>query len=843
MSSAALVPTGSGLDSGGPVVEISSAYHHGSDPRPVRTPQHPVSMVRFLVAFALAATAFFGPAGVGPAAEPTGAQLYKQHCQRCHGPAGEGTKKAPRPLVGDRSVAQLGKQIDETMPEDDPDKLDAAESARVAEYVHGAFYSPTARARLKPARVELARLTVAQYRNAVADLVGSFRPAPKPDARPGLRGEYYNARNFRGDKKVFDRIDPGVRFHFGAEPPEKDKFDPHQFSVRWEGTITPPESGTFEFVVRTDHAARLWVNDQTTPVIDAWVKSGNDTVFRGAVDLLAGRAYPIRLEFSKAKQGVDDSKKLKKDRPVLPASVVLGWKRPHGADEVVPADVLSPGTAPAGFVATTPFPPDDRSLGWERGTAVSKEWDAATTDAALETVGYVAARLEELAGVRPPDTTRADNSGNPAGLSTDAKKRADVPAAERAAKLKAFARTFAERAFRRPLTPDLERQYVGKPFDGADPDLAVKRSVLLVLKSPRFLYREAGASADGYAVASRLAFSLWDSPPDGELLKAAADGKLTTPEQVRARAERMLRDPRAAAKVRDLLLTWLKVKQPPDLAKDPRRFPAFDEATAADLRASLERFLDGVMTSDAADFRQLLLADQYPVNERLAKLYGVAGPADGGWRAARLDPGQRAGALTHPYVLAAFAYTAESSPIHRGVFLARGVLGLNLRPPQEAFSPLAPDLHPKLTTRERVALQTSPQACVTCHGVINPLGFALEGFDAAGRLRVADRGKPVDAVGSYQTRAGTNVSFTGAVELARFLADSPEVHAAFVEQAFHHLVRQPVRAFGPDKLDELRKEFAAGGYNIRKLLAAVAVTGALPPPDKPTSTVPTGALP
>lgn len=814
------------------MVETNSAYHHGSGPRPVPpSADRLVHSVRVPTRYriVLSAVALAWPAGVGAADEPTGAQLYKQHCSRCHGKAGEGTKKAPRPLVGDRSPIQLGKQIDETMPEDDPDKLDAAESARVAEYVHQAFYSPTARARLKPARVELSRLTVGQYRNAVADLVGSFRPAPQPDARQGLKGEYYNARNFRGDKKVFDRVDPGVQFHFGQAAPEKDKFDPHQFSIRWEGTVLPPETGTYEFVVRTEHAARLWVNDQKVPVIDAWVKSGSDTVFRGAVELLAGRAYPLRLEFSKAKQGVDDSKKQKKDRPVLPASVVLGWKRPHGTDEVIPADSLSPGTAPAGFVVTAPFPPDDRSLGWERGTTVSKEWDAATTDAALETIGYVAARLDELAGVRPVDMTRGDNSGNPSELSTDAKKRADVPTAERAEKLKAFARRFAERAFRRPLTPELETQYVGKPFDAADADLAVKRSMLLVLKSPRFLYREAGDAADGYAVASRLAFAVWDAPPDDELLQAAGDGKLTTPEQVRAQAERMLRDPRGRAKVRDLLLTWLKLKQPPDLAKDARRFPGFDDAAAADLRASLERFLDGVASSDGADFRQLLLADQYPVNERLAKLYGVASPSAGGWRNARLDPGKRTGVLTHPYLLAAFAYTAESSPIHRGVFLARGVLGLNLRPPQEAFSPLAPDLHPKLTTRERVALQTSPQACVTCHGVINPLGYALEGFDAAGRLRASDRGKPVDAAGSYQTRAGADVAFDGAVDLARFLADSPEVHAAFVEQAFHHLVRQPVRAYGPDKLDELRKAFAAGGYNIRTLLAAVAVTGSLPP--------------
>ena len=778
---------------------------------------------RFVLPFA----ALLALAGAAPAADPNGEQLYRQHCVRCHGPTGEGTKKAPRPLVGDRSIAQLGKLVDETMPEDDPDKLDAVESARVAEYVHGAFYSPTAQARIRPARVELSRLTVTQYRNAVADLVGSFRPEPGADIRRGLRAEYYNAQNYRRDKKVYDRLDPEVCFDFGKEPPEKGRFDPHQFSIRWEGSVTPPESGTYEFVVRTEHAARLWVNDPKTPLIDAWVKSGTDTEFRGTVTLLAGRAYPVRLDFSKAKQGLGEGRKQKGERPVLPASVALLWKPPHRAVEVVSHRYLSPARAPEKFVATTPFPPDDRSLGWERGTTVSKEWDAAATDAALEATGYVASHLEQLAGVKPADESRAENSGNPAFINLDGKKEAAVPTAERQKKLRDFARRFAERAFRRPLSPELETQYVGRHFDAADPDAAVKRAVLSILKSPRFLYREVGGVPDQFAVAGRLAFALWDAPPDDELLTAAADGKLATREQVEAQARRLLADPRAKAKVREFLFTWLKVAQPPELVKDKGRFPGFDDAAVADLRGSLERFVDDIAWSDDADFRRLLLSDEYPLTGRLAKLYGADLPADAPFTPVKLDPGKRAGVLTHPYILAAFAYTAESSPIHRGVFVARGLLGINLRPPAEAFTPLAPELHPKLSTRERVALQTSPQACVACHGIVNPLGFTLERFDAIGRVREEERGKPVDASGGYHARDGRDVTFAGAADLARFLADSPEAHAAFVAQAFHHFVKQPARAYGPDTLDELGKTFATNRYNIRTLLAAVATTGAL----------------
>src|SRR5439155_15666147 len=217
---------------------------------------------------------------------------------------------------------------------------------------------------------------------------------------------------------------------------------------------------------------------------------------------------------------------------------------------------------------------------------------------------------------------------------------------------------------------------------------------------------------------------------------------------------------------------WLRIDRVQEITKDSKRLLGFDAATAADLRTSLNLFLDDVAWGEKSDFRQLLLADQVYLNGRLAKFYGADLPEDAGFEKVALDPGRRAGVLTHPYMLAAFAYNAESSPIHRGVFLARGVLGKPLRPPPDAFTPLAADLHPMLTTRERVDLQTKPQACVGCHGMINPLGFTLENFDAVGRFRETDNGKPIDSTGFYQTRTGEVVKFTGPRDLAAFLAGS-----------------------------------------------------------------------
>src|SRR5439155_18475545 len=170
----------------------------------------------------------------------------------------------------------------------------------------------------------------------------SFRkPMTWGDAR-GLKGEYYAGRRLGRGGAALDRIDPQVEFDFKTDTPAAGKIEPHEFSIRWSGSLLAAETGEYEFVVHTDHAARLWVNDNNRPLIDAWVKSGKDTEFKGTLFLIGGRVYPLRLEFSKAKQGVDDSKKQKEKPPSKPASIALLWKRPGRVLEPIPARQLSP---------------------------------------------------------------------------------------------------------------------------------------------------------------------------------------------------------------------------------------------------------------------------------------------------------------------------------------------------------------------------------------------------------------------------------------------------------------------------------------------------------------------
>jgi mono/diheme cytochrome c family protein len=722
---------------------------------------------------------------------PTGNDLFAKKCAPCHGDKGQGGSGFSKPLHGAKTIAQLASFIQTSMPPPGK-KLSQAEAQKIAAYMHPAFYAAP-----KPQRVELSRLTVKQFQNALADLVAPTW-AQFPTNSGGLKAEYYKGRHFN-EGKLIERTDPQIKFDFGTDAPAPEKFDHHTFSVVWQGSIFAPDSGDYDFILRSDQAARMWINGQKQPLVDGWVRATTDREFSGSVKLLGGRAYPIRIEFSKAVQGVDDGKK---EKPRAHAFVEFLWKRPKGAAEIVPSRFLYTDWSPQVFVPSTAFPADDRSMGFERGTSVSKEWEDATTAAALETAGYIADNLEAVTGVKEGDPDRTK-------------------------KLQDYAAQFATRAFRRPLTSEQKLTYIEKQFRLAgSPSSALKRTVLLTLMSPRFLYRDTKV-ADAYSAASELALAMWDSLPDQELTRLADNKDLDKPEVLRAQAERLAQHPRAWTKLRDFLLLWLKVDETPQIVKSQKLYPGFDAATVNDLRTSFELSLEDAAWKKSS-LKELLTTKQVFLNDRLATIYikKVTPPPADTFAAFELDPEERSGILTHPYLLSRFAYLENSSPIHRGVLIARNLLGRVLSPPPAAFAPLAASLHPDLTTRERVAMQTKPAMCNSCHSMINPLGFPLERFDAIGRVREVENGKKLDTTGSYVTRTGKTIKFTDAPDLARFLATNDETETAFVEKLFLNFIKQSPAAYGPNTLSDLKSSFEKSQYSIRKLMVEAAVKAA-----------------
>ena len=739
--------------------------------------------------------------------EQNGLILFREHCSRCHGDNGEGSDSYPDPLQGNLSVNQLVSYIDKTMPEDDPSQVTGESAKHIAETIHSSFYSLIAQDKNKKARLELSRLTVRQMRESLADIIGSFRhPHPTAEKQRGLRAEYFDSRKFSKRSCVLERLDPKIQFFFGEASPSPEKIQPERFSIRWDGSVIPAETGRYEFIVRTNQAVRVFVNETeaTEPLIDAAVKSGNEQQYRASIRLLGGRAVPLRVEFSKGRQGVA---KAGQDNPNTDAFIELLWKPPYGVAQVIPERCLSPTTSPETYVLPTSFPPDDASVGYERGSLISQEWFTATTMAALDTADYCLKHIDELASVRRN-------------------------AADRKVKLENFAVTFAEKAFRAPLTEMIRKQIVLESFSASsDLDTALRQSLLRTLTSPLFLYHEVenktAQALPPYVIANRLSFCIWDSIPDQKLLNVAQTGKLVTDNQIRQQADRMLYDSRTKAKVLEFLLHWLHIENGPDVAKDHKHFSEFSKEAAVAMRTSLLLFLDDVVWGTDSDYRRFFTEDTVFLNDSIAPLFHIHLNENSPFQPVRIDDGQRVGIITHPYMMSVLSYADSTSPIHRGVFLARNILGNVLQPPVNAIAPLSADVHPDLTTRERISLQTKASACQTCHAMINPLGFVLEEYDALGRLRTTEHrdghDMPINATGNYQPRTGKEAVFYGGRELGHYLATNRDASETFVQSLFHALAKQPLRAWGSDALGQLTDCFISKDYSIRKLIVEIAL--------------------
>ncbi|MEY3911710.1 MAG: hypothetical protein RLY37_1178 [Verrucomicrobiota bacterium] len=736
------------------------------------------------------------------AAPRAGEVVYRQDCMSCHGPVGEGIAgKADEPLVGEKSIASLAKYIAREMPEDDPGTLSLADATASAEYIHKAFYSGEARARNHPPRIELAHLTVRQYRESIADLLASLRNTTATTETGGLAGTY-RERPERDPKKpdqnrpevtFKQHVDPVIDFDFNDKAPEKGTYAA-QFSINWSGSVLVPDTGEYEFRVTSPNGVRLYVNapengSEKNALIDIWVSSAMTRSVQAPIFLLGGRSYPLKLEFFKYKDKT--------------ASLRLEWRPPGGAWVVIPRTHLSPKSSSPVSVISVPLPPDDGSIGYERGASVSREWTEAIAKGALQVSGMIGPHLFALAGTK-----------------------ADAP--DRGDKLKAFSLRFAQMAYRRPLTDEQKADLTTIYAATVAPEVAAKRAFIFTLSNPAFLYPGIGPQ-DDYAVASRLALALWDSIPDAALLKAAAAGQLKDAAQVRLQAQRMMKDPRAKSKLRDFLHHWLHVEEGAEIAKDQKEYPGFDQGVVMDLRTSLDLFAESVVWSEQSDYRQLLLSDTILMNERLAKFYGQKVEAGAGFQPVKMDADQRGGVLTHPFVLATFSYTKSSSPIHRGVFVTRNILGLMLKPPPMAIAFMDDKFDPSFTMREKVTELTSKPACMSCHVTINPLGFSFERFDAVGRVRTTDNKKPVDPTSDYTTSDGNVIKLTGARDVAIHAAESLSGQTGFVRNLFQEMVKQPPAAYSPELRGQLTSQVRVDKFHVRNLAVEVAVVAALRP--------------
>lgn len=390
-------------------------------------------------------------------------------------------------------------------------------------------------------------------------------------------------------------------------------------------------------------------------------------------------------------------------------------------------------------------------------------------------------------------------------------------------------------AYRRPVTDDDLRRplefFRQGSAEGGGFDAGIEDAVSAVLVSPQFLFRveqDPPGLAPGTAyrisdleLASRLAFFLWSSLPDEALLEAAGRGELRRPAALEAQVRRMLADPRAQSLVTNFAGQWLHLRSLEGVTPDLRRFPDFDDNLRQAMRKETELFVESAFRADRS-VTDLLGADYTFLNERLAKHYGVPHIYGSHFRrvsfaddAAR----QRGGLLRQGSILTVTSYATRTSPVIRGHWILANIVGAPPPPPPPNVPSLDDNtVSATLPMRQRLAAHRENPACASCHNVMDPVGFALENFDAVGRWRRTEEHIPVDATGGLPDGS----TFAGVAGLEQALLRRPELLAGTVTEKL--LIFALGRGVGPHDAPAVRqivRTAAADDYRFSSLILGI----------------------
>jgi Protein of unknown function (DUF1592)/Protein of unknown function (DUF1588)/Protein of unknown function (DUF1585)/Protein of unknown function (DUF1595)/Protein of unknown function (DUF1587)/Planctomycete cytochrome C len=391
------------------------------------------------------------------------------------------------------------------------------------------------------------------------------------------------------------------------------------------------------------------------------------------------------------------------------------------------------------------------------------------------------------------------------------------------------------RAYRRPVevaTLEKTMKFYRQGRAGGDFDTGIEMALSAILVNPQFLFRvehEPPALTPGavYPVsdldlASRLSFFLWSSIPDDELLDVAAQGELHRPKAFEMQVRRLLADQRAATLATNFAVQWLHLRNLESIVPDLRLFPDFDDNLRKAFRRETELLFESVVREDRSVL-DLLNADYTFVNERLAHHYGI--PHVYGERFRRVALGcdrQRGGLLRQGSILTVTSYATRTSPVVRGKWVLENFLGSPPPPPPANVPALTENtVSASLPIRERLAEHRTNAACASCHRMIDPVGFSLEQFDAVGRWRDLEEGKPVDSAGGLPDGS----EFTGVAGLEHALRSRPELFVrTLTEKLFTFaLGRAPEESDAP-AIRKIVREARAQDYRFSSLILALTTS-------------------
>ena len=392
--------------------------------------------------------------------------------------------------------------------------------------------------------------------------------------------------------------------------------------------------------------------------------------------------------------------------------------------------------------------------------------------------------------------------------------------------------TLARRAFRRPVTDDdlqplLRFYHAGRGAGGFD--AGIQRALDMILVDPEFLFRlerdpEGVRPGTAYRLsdvelASRLSFFLWGSIPDDRLLGVATTGRLGDPAVLEQQVRRMLADDRSSVLVSSFAAQWLHLRRMRSVTPDVNAFPGFDDTLRAALIRETELFLDSQLRADRSVV-DLLTADYTFVNERLARHYGIPNVYGSRFRRVTWDDETRRGLLGHGSILTVTSLATRTSPVVRGKWVLENILGTPPPPPP----PDVPDLPERTDSgaatsmRARLEAHRANPVCASCHTRMDPLGFALEHFDAVGRWRDTEANTPIDASGTLPD--GT--SFDGLSELRRVLLDRRDEFVTTVtEKLLTYALGRGVQYYDRPAIRAIVNEAERSDYRWSSLILGV----------------------
>ena len=393
--------------------------------------------------------------------------------------------------------------------------------------------------------------------------------------------------------------------------------------------------------------------------------------------------------------------------------------------------------------------------------------------------------------------------------------------------------TLVRRAYREPVSDaDLET-LLGFYQEGRNPgtfESGIEMALRRILASPQFVFRferdPSGVVPDtNYRIsdldlASRLSFFLWSSIPDDELITLASHGKLKNPTVLEQQVRRMMADSRSQALVDNFAGQWLYLRNLRGVAPDLEEFPNFDDNLRQAFKQETELFFGSIMHEDH-NVLDLLNANYTFVNDRLARHYGIPNVDGSQFRRVTVTEDARRGLLGQGSILTVTSVATRTSPVQRGKWLLENMMGTPPHPPPAGVPPLKENAAgaKELTVRERMEQHRADPACAGCHKVLDPLGFALDNFDAVGAWRtLGEGGTPIDASGVLAD--GTKVS--GPVDLRNALLSRPNVFVGtMTEKLMTYALGRGVEYYDMPAIRAIVRDAARNDYRFSSLIMGV----------------------